>query len=76
MKPPLLETLEYKQWQLDANNKQFNTLNLARNTYELNDNPFTFLYPDPTMEGEFYDTASINDITFRFKKTQDIVFET
>ena len=38
-----------------------NTVSLALNTYELNDNPFTFLYPDPTMEGEYFDVSVNNE---------------
>jgi len=35
----------------------------------------TFLYPDPTEEGEYFDVASKNDLNTRLKERQEKVYE-
>ena len=34
-----------------------NLIYLTAISYELNNNPFTFLSPPPTMEGEYYEVS-------------------
>lgn len=46
--PPLLEFVDYRETQLDSNSTFTMIINLRLNTYELNDNPMTFLYPPPS----------------------------
>lgn len=45
------------------------------NTFELNDNPMTFLSPDPTEEGEYFALNSEQELTTRLKVKQDMIYE-
>jgi hypothetical protein len=58
-----------------VNNLLAANINLDLNTYELNDNPMTFFYPPPTMEGEYMNVETVNFINKRFNTKQKTVYQ-
>jgi hypothetical protein len=52
--PPLLDQMDWDVYQLSSDKKETQIFSVTKNSYELNDNPFTFLAPPPSQEGEFY----------------------
>ena len=50
--------------------KYHNFIYLTANSYELNNNPFTFLNPPPTMEGEYYEVDKKVPFIANFKTTK------